>query len=218
MLSRDDPEHRAHEAGWDGGGVPAEALKGGSRWLADASLLRWAPKVYMVVAVGLVPWVVYLALTLPRRATATHYRLAWVGFDCFLVLALARTSWLAYRRRPEAELTAVTTATLLIVDAWFDITTAPTTGDLVQAVLLATFAEIPAALASLYLVRRVDKIISAQLHVAAAATEPAAQHSPDASGDDAGVGIRMVAPGDIRLDIDHDDGPIRPAAPDGPVG
>ncbi|MCU4183658.1 hypothetical protein K6U06_04750 [Acidiferrimicrobium sp. IK] len=184
---------------------PGDARRGRSRGISDATLLRWAPKAYLAVAVGLVPWVVYLAVALPRRATAAHYRLAWVGFDCFLALALARTAYLGYRRRPQAELTAVVTATLLLVDAWFDVTTSPTTADLWQAVILATFAEIPAALASLYLVRRVDRIIAAQLEVAATA-----EHSPPADSPADGVGVTLSEPGEVRLELEDEDPPAAP--------
>ena len=197
------------------GGDPAAASLRGRRWLSDATLLRWAPKVYLLVAVGLVPWVVYLAVTLPRHSTATHYRLAWVGFDCFLAMALGRTAYLGYRRRPQAELTAVVTATLLLVDAWFDITTSPTTADLWQAVFLAVVAEIPAALASLYLVRRVDRIIIAQLELAATAADHLAEHARQEAADAAAasgghVGVTLAGPGEVRLELDHDDPPAAP--------
>ena len=134
---------------------------------SDEALLRWAPRAYLVAAVALVPWVAWLGATLPGRAAASHYRLAWVGFDCFLVFAIARTAWLGWRRRPEAELAAVVTASLLIVDAWFDVTTASTGADRLQAVLLAAFAEVPGAIGSIYLVRRVNRIVTHELEVAA---------------------------------------------------
>ena len=34
-----------------------------------------------VAAVALVPWTVYLALTLPRFYQASHWRLVWVGLS-----------------------------------------------------------------------------------------------------------------------------------------
>ncbi|MGH2442233.1 MAG: hypothetical protein ACRDFX_03595 [Chloroflexota bacterium] len=89
--------------------------------LGDRLTPRWIAPLFLGFAVLLLPWVVYLAISLPTRQIAQHYRTAWVGFDIFLILALARTGWLAYQRRREVELPAVTTATLLMVDAWFDI-------------------------------------------------------------------------------------------------
>lgn len=133
------------------------------QWLSRERLLWWAPRAYLTIAVLLIPWTVWLSLTLPSSAAASHYRLAWVGFDCALVVAFARTGYLALRRRYQTELVATATATLLIVDAWFDITTSATRADLVQAVVLAAFCEIPAALLSLYLVRRVNQVVLERL-------------------------------------------------------
>ena len=63
-------------------------------------LSRWIIPVYALLALALVPWVVWLAWTLPERSVSEHYRLAWVGFDVLLCGALARTAWLAWRRSP----------------------------------------------------------------------------------------------------------------------
>ena len=110
--------------------------------------------IYGLMAVLLIPWVVYLAITLPERSTAHHWDLTWVGFDCLLVFALARTAWFARHLRPEVILSANAAATLLIIDAWFDLTTAPNRSELLQSIVLAAFVEIPAAVFSLYLARR----------------------------------------------------------------
>jgi hypothetical protein len=115
--------------------------------------LAW---IYLVVAAGLVPWVVYLAITLPRRNLEHHYRTTWVGFDILLVGALATAAYLAFRMDPRVQFPATTAATLLVVDAWFDITTSATRGDTANALLLALFLELPAAAFSLYVARRVS--------------------------------------------------------------
>jgi hypothetical protein len=121
------------------------------------------PRAYLTISVLLIPWIVYLALTLPTRVTAGHYRLAWVGFDCLLGVAFARTGFLAMRHREQTEVAAVVTATLLIVDAWFDIVTSATDAQLTQAVLLAVFGELPAALLSVYVVRQINREIITRL-------------------------------------------------------
>jgi hypothetical protein len=115
--------------------------------------LAW---IYLVVAAGLVPWVVYLAITLPRRNLEHHYRTTWVGFDILLVVALASAAYLAFRMDPRVQFPATTAATLLVVDAWFDVTTSATRGDTANALLLAVFLELPAAAFSLYVARRVS--------------------------------------------------------------
>jgi hypothetical protein len=105
----------------------------------------------------LVPWTVYLALTLPRRDLTTHYRGAWVGFDILLVFAIVLTAYYAFRMDERVQLPAMATATLLVVDAWFDILTAGRRADFYQAIAMAVCIEIPAALFSLYLARRVNR-------------------------------------------------------------
>ncbi|MGA8724598.1 MAG: hypothetical protein WB565_06115 [Acidimicrobiales bacterium] len=112
-----------------------------------ARRLAW---VYAAAALVLMPWIVYLAITLPKRDLDTHYRAAWVGFDILLVFVITRTAYLAFRMDPRVQLPATATATLLIVDAWFDITTAGGRGATAEAIVLAIFFEIPAAIFSMY--------------------------------------------------------------------
>jgi hypothetical protein len=109
--------------------------------------------VYLVLALLLLPWVAVLATTLPDRAVSANYRLAWVGFDILLLASLTRTAWLAWRRSPFVVNIASVTAALLVVDAWFDVTTSPSR-DLLISFLLAIFVEIPAAVLSMVIARR----------------------------------------------------------------
>ena len=78
---------------------------------------------YTAAGVVLLPWIVYLAVTLPRRQYDRHYRAAWVGFDLILVFAISRTAYMAFRFDPRVQFPATATAVLLFVDAWFDVTT-----------------------------------------------------------------------------------------------
>jgi hypothetical protein len=112
---------------------------------------------YTGAAVVLLPWIAYLAITLPRRDLDRHYRLAWVGFDCLLVFAIVRTAYMAFRIDPRVQFPATATATLLFVDAWFDITTSGSRGAALEALLLALLVEIPAAIFSLHMARRVNR-------------------------------------------------------------
>jgi len=118
---------------------------------------------YAGAAVALLPWIAYLAITLPTRNLDRHYRAAWVGFDLLLVFAIVRTAYMAFRIDPRVQFPAIVTATLLLVDAWFDVTTSSGRGATLEALLLAGLAEIPAALFSLYLARRVSRQV---LHLA----------------------------------------------------
>jgi hypothetical protein len=95
-------------------------------------------------SVVLVPWIGVLALTLPHRYVATHWTLAWVGFDVALLVGLAVTAYLAWRARPIMIVPALITATLLVCDAWFDSTTADRSDRLIS-VLSAVLLELPMA-------------------------------------------------------------------------
>jgi hypothetical protein len=121
---------------------------------------RWIMPVYGLLAVAIVPWIIWLAWSLPERSVSAHYRLAWVGYDVLLCGALARTAYLAWRRSPFLVNVASATATLLVVDAWFDVTTSPGGEDLLVSALLALLVELPLAVLSLLLAGR------AQLEIA----------------------------------------------------
>ena len=118
------------------------------------ALVRWMIPFYALMAAAMLPWVAYLAWTLPARNVAAHYRLAWVGFDLLLCAALARTAYLAWRRSPFVVNIASATAALLVVDAWFDVTTSPGGDDLMLSVVLALLVELPLAVLSLLLAAR----------------------------------------------------------------
>jgi hypothetical protein len=93
----------------------------------------------------LIPWVALLALTLPRRYTASHWDATWAGFDLALFVSLAVTAWAAWRRRQVLVLAATVTGTLLVCDAWFDVITASTRTDLAFSLSAALFVELPLA-------------------------------------------------------------------------
>ncbi len=97
-----------------------------------------------VSAIAMIPWIVNLATSLPRHYEATHWRLAWVGFDVVLLAFLAATAWLGWHRRQLVLLTAFTTGVLLCGDAWFDITTADPHDRLTS--VASAFVEIPLAI------------------------------------------------------------------------
>lgn len=126
--------------------------------LGDLLAPRWIGPLFMSLSVVLLAWIVYLSISLPEHAIARHYNVSWIGFDIFLVLSMGRTAWLAFHERRQVELSAVATATLLIVDAWFDVTTAQPGWPLAQAILLAVFAELPTAALAIYISRRVERL------------------------------------------------------------
>jgi hypothetical protein len=108
-------------------------------------LPRWLAPAAICAVIGMVPWIVYLALTLPGRSRTAHYNVAWVGFDCAMVLVLAALAIAAFRRHPATGPVAAVAATMFVIDAWFDVTTSRGSEFLI-ALILAVFAEIPLAL------------------------------------------------------------------------
>jgi hypothetical protein len=100
---------------------------------ATSPAFQWLVRLIAVSAVVLVPWAAYLAVSLPGSVSARHWPVAWTGLDVVVAAGLATTAWLAARRDRRTAFPAVSTATLLLVDAWFDVCTAPAGGSLVLA-------------------------------------------------------------------------------------
>ncbi len=75
-------------------------------------------------ALAEIGWTIYLGVSLPRHYVANHWDLAWVGLDVAQVAMLIASAWAAWRRRAVLIVYACASGTLLIIDAWFDVTTA----------------------------------------------------------------------------------------------
>jgi hypothetical protein len=113
--------------------------------LADtARIVRWAGPAFVLCSVVLIPWTIYLGFSLPSRQLSPHYNIAWAGFDVMELLALGATGYFTLRRSRYLALTAAAAATLLVVDAWFDIMTSPR-GQVLTAIVLAAIIELPLA-------------------------------------------------------------------------
>ena len=119
----------------------------------------WVAPSFVVLALGTVPWVVFLAVTLPPHATFAHYRGVWVGFDIGLIAMLALTGHLAWRGRPPVALAATATATMVAVDAWFDVGTTPPGSGLALSVALAALVELPFAVICLWIAMHAQQVI-----------------------------------------------------------
>jgi hypothetical protein len=112
---------------------------------SELARMRRVRLVVMVGAiVGLIPWTVYLAITLPDKYIAHNWPATWVGFDALILTFMAVTAVLGLLRRQLLVLTAFTTGILLICDAWFDVMTAAPT-DRWLSVLTAVLGELPLA-------------------------------------------------------------------------
>ncbi|MGW5114326.1 hypothetical protein ACWEQ8_02555 [Streptomyces noursei] len=107
--------------------------------------MRRAGGLLVACGLALLPWLYVLATGLPATATVAHWPIAWVGLDALEALGLIATGLLAARGDRRHALAAAATATLLVVDAWFDTTTAAPGGDFATAVAMALGAELPLA-------------------------------------------------------------------------
>lgn len=98
-----------------------------------------------VGALALIPWIVYLNATLPSTVSVRAWRSAWVGFDIGLVAILACTAWLALGRRQLLTIVLAVAATLLVVDAWFDVSLSWGTSEQAASLVTAGLVELPVA-------------------------------------------------------------------------
>ena len=98
------------------------------------------------VAAVLLPWCLILAATLPSTYQANHWKLAWIGLDCGTALAAALTAYLLHKQDIRAALTAVAAGTLLLADAWFDVSTSAPGADHTLSLTEAVLLEVPLAI------------------------------------------------------------------------
>jgi len=130
-------------------GLPAPDLIELPRWVAPLALL---------CAIGLVPWIVYLAMALPSHTRAEHYDLAWVGYDAGMLVALAALGYCAIRRSPLTGVLASVTATLLVTDAWFDVVTTARRGPFIMSVVSAAVIELPLAVLCTFVAVNAERV------------------------------------------------------------
>jgi ABC-type proline/glycine betaine transport system permease subunit len=116
----------------------------------NSRVVRWTGPVFGMFSLILLPWIIYLAATLPSRQISSHYDVAWAGYDIMLLAALASTAYFALRRSRYLSTAATATAVLLVVDAWFDVMTTPS-NQVLQSIVLAVAIELPLASVCLWL-------------------------------------------------------------------
>jgi hypothetical protein len=114
---------------------------------APVSAPRWASGALVALGAVLVPWTLWLAVTLPERQVAHNFDVAWSGFDVALALSLIGTGYGLYKGAAWTQGVAAAAATLLVCDAWFDVLTSAPGQERYTALAMALFAELPLALA-----------------------------------------------------------------------
>ena len=112
---------------------------------STVKVVRWSLlRLLTLGALGETLWTVYVGRELPRHYVANHWDVAWIGLDAAEVAFLAASAWAAWRRSTLLIFFASVSGTLLLVDAWFDVTTARH-GDVLQGILLGAVVEVPSA-------------------------------------------------------------------------
>jgi hypothetical protein len=124
---------------------------------AGGGPVRWAGPLFVLAALLLVPWIVLLVAALPSEHKAAHWDVAWAGFDVALALLLLTVAVAVWRGSPWLEGAAAAAATLLFVDAWFDVLTASTRTELLVSIGEAAFVELPLAVLCLLLARNAER-------------------------------------------------------------
>ena len=99
----------------------------------------------MAATLALIPWTLIYISQLPDHHIATHWNLAWAGFDFALCAALGVTAWASLRERALLIVGLIVSSTLLTCDAWFDVTTSLDTPDETVTLITAFAVELPLA-------------------------------------------------------------------------
>jgi hypothetical protein len=138
---------------WLGATRIADAVTEPAGWGAP----DWVVPLFALAGLVLVPWIIVLVVALPSAHRAAHWDIAWAGFDVVLALLLLAVALAAWRRSPWLEGAATATATLLFVDAWFDVLTSSTRAEFFVALGEAAVVELPLAGVCLLLARAAER-------------------------------------------------------------
>lgn len=101
---------------------------------------RWQGRILAGAGLALLPWLGYLAGTLPPSEAA-----AWVALDALEAAALLATGTRLLRADPRHRAPAAAAAVLLLADACIDLATAAPGAELATAIAMAVAAELPLA-------------------------------------------------------------------------
>jgi predicted membrane protein len=159
--------------------------------LRPLTFRHWVIAAFGAVAIGLLPWTLWLSVSLPRTHVSDHWDFAWTGFDIGVSILFGATAYAAYRRSTWVTALASCLGTLLVVDAWFDIVLESHSDERLLAVTLALVAELPAAVVCFWIARRTERFLSRVVE-AAPVSELATPGERAAEGDL--VGVLEIAP------------------------
>jgi hypothetical protein len=121
------------------------------------------------VAIGLLPWTVYLSITLPPKHQSVHWDVVWPGLDVGIALAIAATIYGLVRLSTHLPIFASIAGTLLLCDAWFDTLTSQPGTELAWAAVEAFVAEVPLAAFCFWIAFDAEAVAVARRFVGASA-------------------------------------------------
>ena len=124
------------------------------------TLRHWVIAAFAAAGLGLLPWTIWLSESLKPHHVTNRWDLAWSGFDTGLALFFLATAYAAYKRSPWVGALAAATGTMLVIDAWFDIVLESHADELRQSIMLAIFAELPAALFCFWIAVRTERFLA----------------------------------------------------------
>ncbi|MDQ2814489.1 MAG: hypothetical protein M3Z75_22170 [Actinomycetota bacterium] len=131
--------------------------------LIDQSrLIRWAGPSFALFSLVLLPWIGYIALSLPSRQLSPNYDIAWAGFDVLLAVGLACSAYFALRRSRYLSAASAATSALLVVDAWFDCMTTPANARW-ESIGFCFAVELPLAAVCLWLSYHTEQIAARRI-------------------------------------------------------
>jgi hypothetical protein len=146
--------------------------------LVDRSrIVKWTGPLFALFSLILLPWTIYLGETLPSRQLSPHYDVAWAGFDVILLIGLAATAYFALRRSRYLAISAAATATLLIIDAWFDVMTTPGK-QVAESIVLAAAVELPLAAVCLWLSLHTEQLAERRITLLLTRLRPSFRRRP----------------------------------------
>lgn len=113
---------------------------------ATKNILFIIAMVLLAIAVVMIPWLIILGATLKGQVSVRMWSSTWIGLDCLEIIGLFATSVLLLKRKTYVMIAATFTATLFLIDAWFDVMLAQAGSAWFGAVVSGFFVEVPLSL------------------------------------------------------------------------
>jgi hypothetical protein len=120
----------------------------------------WAGRIFLGLAAVLAVWTVFLGFTLPPNGKLAHEDVVWVGFDIGLLGGLLATAWTSLLRNRFLPVAAAATATLLVMDAWFDVVGSSGADEMREAVAMAVLVELPLSAICWWIAIRAQRLVT----------------------------------------------------------